>query len=322
MEQVEVENFLEGNSKNSSLKYSRWYKGEGINDAFKIIRIVQRLAELSPDDVDAEHLFLGTRTGTETTERNLKRILQKVNRNYDELRFLTDYLRDHELGLEGILMRQSTRLLEELRAEKLTQSPAILRRGDEEAEGEFDEPFLAGYLQDRQIEKIEECSTHTRLAVLNLNHEIELKTKSGRVQKRAGRFFNVTRKNIVNGNKCDFLLSGTRQQWEPVIENYLTALQTEGHVHHSYFENLSFRVTSLPLGAGFILMDLDLGKLHAFLRGELQKDYLPEGGQRLGLLASASDKTHGGGLMDPDRTKIASAAWDHYISSDCTVRIH
>jgi hypothetical protein len=285
-------------------RFSRWYDGIGIVQLAKMAKVLQTLESVRGSHIDLRYILYGT------TEDKSKEdlILDRLDRNYNATRYFSDYFRDHELGLEGIMMRHALRMVQELRASRLHESSG----------SGFDrnhEPLLAGFLQDWQTETVESCSTTIRLALLSLNYGIELDPESDEQRTRLGRSFDVSAQNMSAGNKYDFLLFGSKDKWTPIVEKYLASLEADGHVQTSKLRNATFHVTDQPLGAGFVLMDVDIDKLGTaslILLKELKKDYITDQNQ-LGILSSASTRTHGNALMDPDRTDDANIAWEKYM---------
>lgn len=291
-------------------KFSRWYKGNSIKKIAEMAVMLQELERVRGEPVDLRYLLYGTEPGKKNKHDE---IIERLDRNYSALRYFSDYFRDHELGLEGIVMRHGVRMVQEIRAARRPFDPD----GDH---SKSREPFLAGFLHDWHSELLESCSTTTRLALLGLDYGIELRHEQheGTEIIRPGRFFDVVAENLNQGRKYEYLFPGTSDQWAPIIGKYLAVLESEGHVPNATLhDNLSFYVTEQPLGAGFILLDIDSDQLASkslFLLQEIQKDYLTEGNQ-IGTLSTASVKTHGCALMDPDRTQAANTAWLRYMET-------
>lgn len=317
-------------------RFMKWYRGDTAPKIIDLCKFLTEIENITNSQVDLPYVMLG-REHIDTPANELTKTFNtKTDRILDEIRLVSDYLRDHEPGVEGVLMRQSVLFLEDLQNSGLTQPNYLLSGEDEKADNAKNkEPFVAGYLPDKLVEIVESTSIHTRLASLTLESEIETSDQEG---KKPGRFFYAVAKNLRAGKKYTFILPESDKNWAPAIENFVAELEDRGNVDLSHMQNISFFQTGFPLGAGFILMDIELEKLRnkrKFLAREIEKDYLENAQntnkksrktkdgkiedirdiRKLGMLFSASKKTHGAVLMDVDRTKDAQIAWDKYLDN-------
>lgn len=287
-------------------RFRRWYKGANVPDAVMFSVILDAIEQIYARPIDLEYLLRGTPQGAEARRTSVEGLHQKIAKIDGRLASLTAYLQDHELGVEGVLMRQSARLLEDLRRSRLTQPRSLF-------DDSTPEPLVAGFLPDELVEIAECCSVHTRLVDLSLDYEMMPEPTGLRTGANPGRAFYALVESLSSGAGYEYILAGSRQMWEPKVNKLLAQLDQAG-VHPEHLANISFSCTEYPLGAGFCLMQLDLENLRGrrdFLAGELEDDYVTKAGV-LGMVSAPSTKMHGVALMSRERVALAELAWEKY----------
>lgn len=270
-----------------------WLDGKSSPDLYKLTALLGQLRIRPGDPYDCNYLFLGVQgKERETLDRQILEIRE-------DIRDILDRLADVPVGLDGIASRLTLRLLDELRTNHKSGLP-------------LNEPLVAGVIMDREILAIEPHSVHTRLLTLTLDYGAG---RDGDGSLRSGRFLTMIAENIVAGRRYTYILPGTDDQWQKPVKDLEDKLfPIAGNKVRQYIE---FRTTAVPVGAGFVLMELDFAALKrekVALAAELadQKfNYMTSDlPNMLGEVMPASRTTRGGMLMDAPRLKAAVAAWE------------
>lgn len=297
--------------KNSPDTFRRWYGGQNAPDVWAFYTLLSMLDPSDRSGYDANYILMGQETQRESSpieeiRRDVNHVLRKVNE-------LSDLSRDNQLGLEGVVMRLSLAMLEDLRKTRSRTAPE-----------EFREPVVAGILQDKLVAIVEEHAVRVRVVTLRLDYGVDRDTSTDEEQLqavRAGRFFNTMLHNISKPKPCKYefvLHRDARYKIDP--KEYMKKLREAAGNKRAVRSQVQFCKTTLPLGAGFVLLDLDLVELereHPALADELKKDYILIDDKKknpiLGEVMAPSPKMHACALMDRERVEDALRAWDQYM---------
>lgn len=222
----------------------RWMAGRNLPDLFALSQLLDEINRVSTAKYDANYLFGARPTEADKSAETAEfgKLLRSIQKDVQGIRA---YVRDHELGLEAVVMRQTVRMLEDFKA-RYGESGALktTEQDDQDAEhlppGQF-EPIVAGFLPDDLLEIVESCAVFVRLATLRLDYVAaphdEFSQHAGRAQpdqnnresvakqrserngktKRAtpleknyfpGRLLDVVRANIDRGCHYRYILPG------------------------------------------------------------------------------------------------------------------
>ena len=299
--------------------FRRWYKAVNMPDAFAISVILEELEADGRTGYGAEYLLLGD-SPDEQDRKLTVHLLDTINDLRDDVHSVKNYLQNHELGVEGVIMRQSMRMLQHINKTKvLHRQGSDLIRSDEDTR--YDEPFVAGYLPDDLVEIIAPHATHTRI----LTTHIDDGTDTENPRTRPWRYQNMISKCLDLGCEYEFILSGSQRQLKPMVESFRSAIaRTRPAAAPKYRKRLKFRSTSMPIGAAYFILTLDTQSFresHPSLYAELNRHYILQqpakrgsesAGQLLGVVMSHSTRTHGGFVMDPRRAANAMDTYNKY----------
>ena len=322
-----VREFSERCGKNSTETFGRWLAGQNAPDLVTLSMLLADLQQASKIRYDANFLVSGSILEPENTTREFQNVRSCLEEIKDDVHKIVNYLRDHELGLEGVLMRQTLRMLEDLHSSSLPQLPNRIDPNDE--------PRAAGFLGDDLLEIVESCATRVRLVTLRLDYVVSQKNEDGssaadsdpeenattHEDAFSARLRTLVAKNIDRGCEYEYILPGNPTKWGDWISLYRAQIGKIVSSGPKIDEFLKFRTTTLPLGAGFVLFDLDLPKLkkrRKMLYGELMESYIlpdPNGNIELGFMGEVippSERTHGCLVMDRPRLSLALDAWRTY----------
>jgi len=324
MKRTELEAEIAASSRVNADRFRRWYTGKNSPTVENLAQVLVAMDKICDSRPSAEYLLFGSdaQEGADSTielSRKVDRVHQTVDRLYS-------YVRESELGVDNVVMRQSIRLLEDLRDSRKRASELRRKREADSTETsgpeEEIEPAIAGFLPDDLVKIVEECSTVIRIATLRFDYEVDMEANR---ETRIGRFFHPVAQNLRRGAEYQFLLPGDWAAWSPGVAAFYERLRDPkyGNVPQANLNQLRFYSTQLPLGAGFVLMDFNkemLLKRRRFLAEELLRDYVDGSIAqcRMGKVISPAERTHGGALMDPERTKAAKIAWEGYLGSSNT----
>lgn len=308
--------------------FRRWYKGINLPDAFVISVIAKELQADGRTGYDAEYLLLGDHP-TERDRKMTVHLLDTINELRDDVHSVRNYLHNHELGVEGVIMRQTMRMLQHINDTKITQQQGSkLDRKDEDTR--HDEPYVAGYLSDDLIEIIAPHATLTRILATHLDDGSDTENQ----RTRPWRFQNLTSRCLALGCEYEFILHGPQSRLKDLVGGYRAAIaHTRPSEAPKYRKRLKFRATPLPIGAAYLLQTLDIESFqrdHPSFFAELKKHYILTTEPKkktespvhtLGIVMSHSTRTHGGFLMDRRRAQNALDTYARYKRDSKAIEI-
>ena len=298
-----------------------WYKGEHAPDPYQLQTIIdavnseagRTLSDSESTLYDANYVLMGE---TSSEKRSVQSSLKEIKA---EIAYLRHLVEDGTLGLDGVISRLSIRLLDDLRRRPKDQPP---------------EPLVSGVIMDREIELIEPYSIETRLATVRLDYGAKVQVRDGanveardgdvapRLPRRPGRFLTMIANNIMRNQKYTYIMPGPKTKWIEPVRAFKEKLVETGVPGPKISTNVKFWTTKHPIGAGFVIMKLDLAefrKEHEALLKELVDHYLDPDEGLLGQVMPGSSRMHGGSLMDRERLKLALEAWEQLESAATSV---